>query len=164
MTGVQTCALPIYPTDATLLGDGVRVLTRSLRQLGEQVRKRTRAVGRRLFEIAQRSRTAGPRARPKVRAQSKTRMKLLYQELMGITRAVLRQAEGVLTRRRKSAAQLGTTIDQLRRVIGQTRARVLGGDTAYPGKVVSLFEPHTQLIRTGKLAKPTEVGRLVKIQ
>src|SRR5215831_20056917 len=28
-----------YPTDATLLGDGVRVLTRSLRQLGEQVRK-----------------------------------------------------------------------------------------------------------------------------
>jgi IS5 family transposase len=49
-----------YPTDATLLGDGVRVLTRSLRRLGEQVRKRTGTVGRRLFEIAQRSRTASP--------------------------------------------------------------------------------------------------------
>jgi len=153
-----------YPTDATLLGDGVRVLTRSLRQLGEQVRKRTRAVGRRLFEIAQRSRTAGPRARPKVRAQSKARMKRLYQELMGITRAVLRQAEGVLTRRRKSAAQLGATIDLLRRVLAQTRARVLRGDTRFPGKVVSLFEPHTEIIRKGKLAKPTEFGRLVKIQ
>src|SRR5438445_8169274 len=36
-----------YPTDATLLADGVRVLTRTLRRLGEQVRKRTRTVGRR---------------------------------------------------------------------------------------------------------------------
>src|SRR5499426_4818084 len=151
------------PTDATLLADGVRVLTRTLRQLGEQVRKRTRAVGRRVFEIAQRSRRAGPRVSPKVRAQSKARMERLYQELLGITRAVLRQADGVLGRHRKSTA-LRTTIDLLRRVIAQTRARVLRGNTRFPGKVVSLFEPHTEIIRKGKLAKPTEFGRLVKIQ
>jgi IS5 family transposase len=30
--------------------------------------------------------------------------------------------------------------------------------------VVSLFESHTEIIRKGKLAKPTEFGRLVKIQ
>src|SRR5499426_403758 len=88
-----------YPTDATLLGDGVRVLTRTLRRLGEQVRQRTRSVGRRLFEIGQRSRTAGPRAKPKVRAQSKARMKTLYQDLLAIARAVLRQADGVLAKR-----------------------------------------------------------------
>src|SRR5881397_1397221 len=100
-----------YPTDATLLADGVRVLTRTLQRLGEQVRKRTRAVGRRVFEIAQRSRTAGPRVSPKVRAQSKARMKALYQELMGIARAVLRQAETALAgaRGRKSATQLPAT-------------------------------------------------------
>jgi IS5 family transposase len=34
----------------------------------------------------------------------------------------------------------------------------------YPDKVVSLFEPHTDIIRKGKLTKPTEFGRLVKIQ
>src|SRR5438874_2036366 len=34
-----------YPTDATLLADGVRVLTRSLRRIGERVRERTRSVG-----------------------------------------------------------------------------------------------------------------------
>ena len=155
-----------YPTDATLLSDGVRVLTRTLRRLGEQVRKRTRAVGRRAFEIAQRSRTAGPRVSPKVRAQSKARMKRLYQELMGIARAVLRQAEGVLAgaREGKSAAQLPATIDLLKRVVAQTRARVLRGNTRFPGKVVSLFEPHTEIIRKGKLAKPTEFGRVVKIQ
>jgi IS5 family transposase len=156
-----------YPTDATLLGDGIRVLTRTLRRLGERVRQRTRSVGRRLFEIAQRSRTAGPRAKPKVRAQSKARMKTLYQDLLAIARAVLRQADGVLAKgpaRLPAAAEFPVTIDLLRRVVAQTRARVLRGNTRFPGKVVSFFEPHTEIIRKGKLAKPTEFGRVVKIQ
>jgi IS5 family transposase len=29
---------------------------------------------------------------------------------------------------------------------------------------VSLFEPHTEVIRKGKAAKPTEFGKMVKIQ
>ena len=48
--------------------------------------------------------------------------------------------------------------------MAQTRARVLRGDNHFPGKVVSLFESHTEIIGKGKLAKPTEFGRLVKIQ
>ena len=155
-----------YPTDATLLADGIRVLTRSLQRLGEQVRKRTRSVARRVFEIAQRSRTAGPRAAPAVRDKSKARMKLLYQGLMGITRAVVRQAEAAAaqSRREPLAVQLSVTIELVKRVVAQTRARVLRGDTHFPGKVVSLFESHTEIICKGKLAKPTEFGRLVKIQ
>jgi hypothetical protein len=43
-------------------------------------------------------------------------------------------------------------------------ARVLRGDTHFPGKVVSLFEAQNEIIRKGKLAKRTEFGRLVKIQ
>jgi IS5 family transposase len=155
-----------YPTDATLLADGVRVLTRTLRQVGEQVRERTRSVARRVFEIAQRSRTAGRRASAKVRAQSKAKMKVLYQGLLRITRAVVRQADATVrrVRDRRAAAELSTTITLVRQVVAQTRARVLRGDTHYPGKVVSLFEPHTEIIRKGKLARPTEFGRLVKIQ
>src|SRR5881628_2824713 len=155
-----------YPTDATLLADGVRVLTRTLRRIGGRVRERTRSVARRVFEIAQRSRTAGSRMRPRVRAQSKAKMKVLYQGLMRITRAVVRQAEVAMARARsrRQAAQLSTMVELIRQVLAQTRARVLRGDTRYPGKVVSLFEPHTEIIRKGKLAKPTEFGRLVKIQ
>jgi hypothetical protein len=52
----------------------------------------------------------------------------------------------------------------VRQVLAQTRARVLRGDTHYPHKIVSVFEPHTEILRKGKLAKPTEFGRLVKIQ
>ncbi len=82
-----------YPTDATLLADGVRVLTRSLRRIGERVRERTRSVARRVFEIAQRSRTAGHRAPLEVRQRSQAKMRALYQDLLRITRTVVRQAE-----------------------------------------------------------------------
>jgi transposase, IS5 family len=155
-----------YPTDATLLADGVRVLARGLRRIGERVRDRTRSVARRVFEIAQRSRTAGNRAPAHVRQRSQAKMRAIYQGLMGITRSVLRHAERALATRhhRRHAADLLATVGLVRRVLAQTCARVLRGDTHYPDKVVSLFEPHTDIIRKGKLTKPTEFGRLVKIQ
>src|SRR5437773_952602 len=78
-----------YPTDATLLADGVRVLTRGLRRIGERVRERTRSVARRVFEIAQRSRTASPRTPAAIRARSQAKMKQLYQYLLRITRTVV---------------------------------------------------------------------------
>src|SRR5207245_147020 len=133
---------------------------------GERVRERTRSGARRVFEIAQRSRTASPRTPAAIRARSQAKMKQLYQDLLRITRTVVRHAERALTRtrRRSHAAQLSTTVELVRRVLAQTRARVLHGDTHYPDKVVSLFEPHTDIIRKEKLTKPTEFGRLVKIQ
>src|SRR3989475_1538727 len=89
-----------YPTDSTLLADGVRVLTRTLQRLharvttaGGHVRDRTRSVARRVFELAQRSRTATGRSQPTVRARSQARMTQLYRELMHITRAVVRDAD-----------------------------------------------------------------------
>src|SRR5438093_702024 len=168
-----------YPTDSTLLADGVRVLTRTLQRLRARVtaasghvRNRTRSVARRVFELAQRSRTATGRSKPTVRARSQARMTQLYRELMHITRAVVRDADavGAAVDRRPQAAltemreHLRTTVGLVQRVLAQTRARVLKGDTHYPGKVLSLFEPHTEAIRKGKAAKPTEFGKVVKIQ
>jgi hypothetical protein len=37
-------------------------------------------------------------------------------------------------------------------------------DTHFTGKVVSMFEPQTEVIRKGKASKPTEFGKMVKIQ
>src|SRR5262249_61216803 len=50
------------------------------------------------------------------------------------------------------------------RVLAQTSARVLGDDVHVPDKVLSIFEPHTEAIRKGKMVKPTEFGNLVTIQ
>jgi IS5 family transposase len=92
-------------------------------------------------------------------------MKVLYQGLMRIARTVVRRSRAAVTpARTRHHAPLSTTVELVRQVLAQTRVRVLRGDTHYLGKVVSLVEPHTEIIRKGKLAKPTEFGRLVKIQ
>jgi len=161
-----------YPTDSSLLSDGVRVLTRTLKKLKEEVgqglvevRDRSRALAHRVFELAQRSRKLVPE-------EAKPRLQKLYGEVLGITRAVVREAKAAVESVKGQVSAVGAglvqqirqTVEIVTRVIGQTRARVFKGDTHYPGKVLSIFEPHTESIRKGKAAKPTEFGKLVKIQ
>jgi IS5 family transposase len=43
-------------------------------------------------------------------------------------------------------------------------AQYVNGNTQYPDKLLSLFEPQTEAIRKGKAAKPTEFGKVVLIQ
>ena len=166
------------PTDSTLLADGVRVLTRTMKQLaararaaGDHIRDRTRSVNRRVFEIIQRSRAAG-RGTASTEAKRQARVTALYKEVMAITTSVVHRAERILDDQpRRRDRQAGRLHDRLaamtrlvRRVRAQARARVVQGDTHYPDKVLSLFEPQTDVIRKGKAAKPTEFGKVVKIQ
>ena len=161
-----------YPTDSSLLSDGVRVLTRTLKKLKEdvgggavEIRDRSRAMARRVFELAQRSRKL-------VQEKARARLQQLYGEVLDITRAVVREAEAAVKTVEARVSRVGAalvheirqTVDIVGRVIQQTRARVFKGDTHYPGKVLSIFETHTEAIRKGKAVKPTEFGKLVKIQ
>jgi IS5 family transposase len=59
---------------------------------------------------------------------------------------------------------LDTFVPRVQQVMRQTRARIFGGDTHAEGKLLSLFEPSTEVIRKGKAGKPNEFGKLVKIQ
>jgi len=52
----------------------------------------------------------------------------------------------------------------VKQVMKQTRARVLHGDTHAEGKLVSVFEPTTEVIRRGKAKQPTEFGKMIKVQ
>jgi hypothetical protein len=81
-----------YPTDSSLLGDGVRVLTRTMRkitqltgQVGARLRDRSRGVGLRLLEIARAARGKAP--------PSQARMKLAYGRLLNATGRVVGQAK-----------------------------------------------------------------------
>jgi hypothetical protein len=49
-------------------------------------------------------------------------------------------------------------------VLRQTRERVLRGNTKAEGKLLSIFETHTEVIRKGKAHKPNEFGKLVLIE
>jgi IS5 family transposase len=52
-------------------------------------------------------------------------------------------------------------VPRVRQVMHQTTARVFAGDTHAENKIVSLFEPNTEVIRKGKAGKPTEFGKMV---
>src|SRR5208337_1392408 len=64
-----------YPTDSTLMGDGVRVLTRVMKRVaaaaseaGTKLRDRSRTVKRRILEIAYASRDKSERGQQKMKA------------------------------------------------------------------------------------------------
>jgi hypothetical protein len=46
----------------------------------------------------------------------------------------------------------------------QTRARIFRGNTRSEGKLLSLFEPSTEVIRKCKAGKSNEFGKMVKLQ
>ena len=59
--------------------------------------------------------------------------------------------------------QLRRFVPLVEKGIAQTRERIFLGNSHVSDKVLSLFEPHTQAIRKGKAHKPTEFGRLVRL-
>jgi IS5 family transposase len=163
-----------YPTDSKLLGDGARVLTRTMKKVEKQagklsrrVRDRTRGVNRRVFAIALAARHKG--------AEGEERRKKQYRELLRLSRQILNDTKRVMnevedlskdkkSRLRPLTATLVEMADRVRQVVRQTKARVFHGLTQMPGKIVSLFEPHTEIIRKGKASKPTEFGKMVQVQ
>ena len=163
-----------YPTDSSLLGDGTRVLTRTMKKiesktggLKRKVRDRMRSIRKRVLAIALSTRLLGP--------SGEERRKRQYRELLSLTRKVINQAQRVLAevkqspRRRRTPVEgltqsLETMVGRVRQVVKQTKIRIFAGDTKSPGKIVSVFEPHTEIIRKGKASKPNEFGKLVKIQ
>ena len=168
-----------YPTDSSLLGDGVRMLIRTMKRVtkltgavGAKLRDRSRSVKQRVWEIARAARSKAP--------PSQERMKRAYDKLLEATGRVVGQAkrfsreiedgvkrctdavkQGVLQGQRQV---LNEMVPRVQQVIRQTKARIFDGDTRSEGKIVSVFEPTAEVIRKGKASKPTEFGKLVKLQ
>lgn len=163
-----------YPTDSGLLNDGARVLTRAMKKIEQKagglktkIRDRKRGITRRVIAIAHALRHKGPEGEEK-RKREYGELLHATRRILGDTRRVLQEVDGLSRRRRNSVRSLcehlQTMADRVRRVVGQTKARIFGGLTKSPEKIVSLFEPHTEIIRKGKAGKPNEFGKLVQLQ
>ena len=168
-----------YPTDSSLLGDGVRVLIRTMRKItkiageaGAKLCDRSRSLKLRVLDIARAARAKGK--------PHKQRLERAYGKLLNSTSRVVGQAkrfsgeiaEGVKrsTDILKQLAleglrrELDEMLPRVKQVMKQTRARIFRGDTRSEGKLLSLFEPSTEIIRKGKAGKPNEFGKMVKLQ
>ena len=161
-----------HPTDNTLLWDTVGVITRLVGRLDQVVRRgvkgfcnRARAARRRMQEIQ--------RMTSQQRQQQQTKK---YRQLIEITEQVVESARGILKQTQKARGKnekddliippIRQAIDHYCQlgdcVLGQARRRVLEGEKVPDAdKVYSIFEPHTDLIKRGKVQTPVEFGHKV---
>jgi IS5 family transposase len=169
-----------HPTDSSLLADGLRVLTRTLKRVSAGTYSATdgvlkivdhgRAAKHRVLEICRAAKTLSKAGSEKIKEG--------YGRLMRLVRGVTRQCTQVLEdldtgklvakpesflKVVQAQAQLQHFLPLTEKVVAQTQARIFEGQTHYPDKILSLFEEHTVVIRKGKAHKPTEFGRLVRI-
>ena len=168
-----------YPTDSSLLGDGVRVLIRTMKKIttitgeaGARLCDRSRTVKLRVLDIARAARSKAK--------QSREKLARAYGKLLNSTSRVVGQAKRFskeIAERVKRASsarkqlmleglrqELDAMVPLIKQVMKQTRARIFRGETRSEGKILSLFEPSTEIIRKGKAGKPNEFGKMVKLQ
>lgn len=168
-----------HPSDSTLLHDSVRVLGRTLGKAkrllsavsegadltSQLFRNRTRSAKRQMKRIMQTARQHGEAAADQ--------MITAYRRLLDVAQAGVRQAKqvgaalGELGEQadcagQRLAEQLQQLVSLVEQVISQTERRVLNGEKVPSDqKVLSIFEPHTAVIRKGKPGRPVEFGRVV---
>jgi len=146
-----TAALLHEPSDSSLLWDAIRVMVRLLRQANA-------LVGNLGFAWRDHQRAAKKRARTIQFTRGRPKRVQLYCELIKITRATLAYL-------RRAAARLAVAPNPLvefwhaqashyqpliEQIIVQSERRVLAGEPVPAGeKLVSLFEPHADIIVKG---------------
>jgi transposase, IS5 family len=167
-----------YPTESTLIGDGLRKILRLAAELAaehdiqgwrqhEHLLKNVRKLVR---KIGQASRAKG---------QGTERLKPGYQKLLTLAQELLQRARRLLRVLKFPVEQMAFTLDQLKKatppatrpgllmhyvaltekVCDNARRRVLEGETlTNEEKIFSIFEPHTELIKRGKQREPIQFG------
>ncbi len=146
------------PTDSELLWDGVRVMTRLMGRARKLLGAATVAFGNR-------SRRAKRRRKEIANAKTAVDRQRAYRDLLRVTaevhasglriRDVLRRPEVVEHLDLGDALSVAGIADALdhylalvQRVMDQTRRRVVEGESVPAAeKIVSIFEPHTDIIR-----------------
>jgi transposase, IS5 family len=166
-----------HPTDSSLLADSLRVMSRYVQRIAQgcgeselRIVNHARAAKYRVLEIGRAART--------FTQAGQEQLKQSYKKLIGLTQGLRAQAATVLKARKDgqlvarheaffkvaaAEASLKHYLPLVEKVITQTQARIFQAQTRHPDKILSLFEPHSVVIRKGKAHKPNEFGRLVRI-
>jgi IS5 family transposase len=129
-------------------------------QVAQEVfRNRLRSARNRAREISRATRNKAKKTQERCRR--------IYQKLVQVTQASVEQAQQVITLLRQVpslaaqglAAELTHFVPLVEQVIQQTVRRVMEGEKVpAQEKLVSIFEPHTDIIRRGKKGRPVEFG------
>jgi IS5 family transposase len=153
-----------HPTDSSLLWDCVRVLVRVMGKVEEEFG----------ITFSDHSKRAKRRAMNISNAKSFEQRKPLYRDLIKIADKTIKQAEQIakqldgvapqsimgMALAAASAAQLRQYVELATQVVSQAERRVVRGESVPAGeKIVSIFEPHTDIIIKGN--RETEYGHKI---
>jgi transposase, IS5 family len=162
-----------YPTDSGLLGDGVRVLIRTMKRIisiagaaGAKLCDRGRSVKLRVLDIARAARAKGQ--------PSQDRMKRAYSQLLNSTSRLVGQAKRFSREIAAGVKCASTALQQLaleclgheldvivprvQQVMKQARARIFRGNTRFEAKLLSLFSRQPRLFARARRPSPTNLA------
>ena len=164
-----------HPTDSGLLVDSVRVLSRIVQRaktfIADQVNHVEQLCRSRLRTARQTAQILHRQLRRKGE-DKEAEQKQLYEKLVETTEHMVQQASRVVAalgqqterQARRLCTEAEAVLPLVKRVIAQTRSRVLEGKKVpSEQKVLSLFEPHTRAIPRYKGGALVEFGRQVII-
>jgi hypothetical protein len=158
-----------YPTESTLIGDGLRKVAGLAAELAEEygsagwrqhrhLLKNVKDVVREIGQASRAKRLGADRCRPG------------YRKLLALAEDLLERARQLLADLALAGAADGRAKQLLHyaqlteKVCGTARRRVLLGETVpNRDKIFSIFEPHTELIQRGKQPNPIQYGHNVLV-
>ena len=153
-----------YPTDSSLLWDSFRTLARLVRCIQKELPQldlHHRFHEKRVKKLA----TFIPRNASSKSKSTQRKVKQAYSELIRTVRWIHGVSE-VVERKAPTAGylvpELSHYLPLVQQVLDQAYRRVvLGQSVPNDGKLFSLFEAHTELLKRGKAGKPIEFGHKV---
>ncbi|WP_042171568.1 ISNCY family transposase, partial [Paenibacillus gorillae] len=158
-----------YPTDATLLQDGVRVMNRLM--------KRVRKVA---SHAAQGFEDKSQEVKTKILSIAKLlrrRTQQSWEEIQAVTDSVAHLTEEVCVQVEQAVEAMGdkgkktvchlksqlTASAALTRKLVEQAKEVVAGNRTLPNRIISFFDPEARPIKKGKLGKSAEFGYKLRI-
>ncbi|MDI3312607.1 MAG: ISNCY family transposase, partial [Thermoanaerobacterium sp.] len=164
-----------YPTDAGLLSDGIKVLTRLVKRVKDagiaveaKFRDRTRSVKKRILNIVKFAKNRTNEAKENVHKTVKELVEI-GEEVLSSAKGVYEAAKEEVKKIQNGSKSKGVVIQKLEdtifkvgKVIEQTN-EVLKGTTSFSNRIVSIFDEGARPIKRGKARADTEFGRKVAL-
>lgn len=161
-----------YPTESSLIWDGVRKITELCLRLYEEYDiPGWRQAAHLLKEVKKCNRSIA-RIVTKKGGNYRGRLEAAYRQILRRARSIIDRAKSTCEALESDfaldeiadalIAEIRVFIGRTEQVCGTARRRVLFGESVPNSeKLFSIFEPHTQLYRRGKAGEPNQFGRLV---
>lgn len=158
-----------HPTDATLLQDGVKVITRLVGKIRKAASQATRQFEDKTKEVKGHILSIAKLLRRRTQ-ESWDELNTITEQVATLTEEVCEKAAAVLDGAKdKGKASVKATKEKLSTAIRLTRKlveqakQVVSGNRIIPDRIVSFFDPEARPIKKGKLSKTAEFGYKARI-